>query len=218
MFVELVDLLRCPRPHEDSWLVAAAVRQHERHIVTGTLGCPVCHAEYPVVDAVADFGRAPAAPGAALAIPHRDEGERAAEAMRLAALLDLTSPGGTVLLGPTWADCADALLALVDVRLLVLDPLAAPPLREALSAVHGGGALPVAAGALRAAALDANVADDARVAAVVRAVRSRGRVVAPAGVPLPDGVRELARDERQWVAEREPAPSPIVPLRRGGEG
>ena len=52
MFVELVDLLRCPRPHEDTWLVAAAEAMSGRHIVRGTLGCPVCEAEYPIRDGV----------------------------------------------------------------------------------------------------------------------------------------------------------------------
>jgi hypothetical protein len=39
--------------------------------------------------------------------------------------------------------------------------------------------------------------------------------VAPAGVALPDGVRELARDARHWVAERDAVPaSGIVQLGR----
>ena len=45
MFIELVDALRCPVAHAESWLVAAAIRMEARHIVDGTLGCPVCSAE-----------------------------------------------------------------------------------------------------------------------------------------------------------------------------
>ena len=45
MFVEIIDLLRCPNAHAESWLVAAAARTVGRHIVEGTLGCPVCEAE-----------------------------------------------------------------------------------------------------------------------------------------------------------------------------
>jgi hypothetical protein len=37
MFIELVDALRCPVPHEESWLVASADRMEARHIVDGTL-------------------------------------------------------------------------------------------------------------------------------------------------------------------------------------
>jgi hypothetical protein len=39
-------------------------------------------------------------------------------------------------------------------------------------------------------------------------------LVAPAHAPLPAGVRELARDEREWVAVKESAASAPVPLRR----
>src|SRR4051812_37019413 len=95
MFVELIDLLRCPRPHEDTWLVAAANETVGRHIVRGTLGCPSCEAEYPVVDAVADFGEAPVAGAASAEISADDT-------MRAAALLGLTTAGATVVLGGAW--------------------------------------------------------------------------------------------------------------------
>jgi hypothetical protein len=41
-------------------------------------------------------------------------------------------------------------------------------------------------------------------------VKPKGRVVAPAEVPLPDGVRELARDGRHWVGERQAVPAPAL--------
>jgi len=44
VFVELIEALRCPRPHEDAHLVASATRTEARHIVDGVLGCPVCGA------------------------------------------------------------------------------------------------------------------------------------------------------------------------------
>ena len=55
MFIELVDALRCPRPHEESWLVLAASRLEARHVLEGTLGCPVCHAQYPIRDGIVDL-------------------------------------------------------------------------------------------------------------------------------------------------------------------
>ena len=41
MFIELIDTLRCPTPHDESWLVLAADRMAARHVVEGTVGCPV---------------------------------------------------------------------------------------------------------------------------------------------------------------------------------
>jgi uncharacterized protein YbaR (Trm112 family) len=215
MFVELVDLLRCPHQHEDSWLVAAADATAERHIVHGSLGCPVCHAEFPVRDGVVHFDGECVIADAPL--PHLDDGERAAEAMRLAALLDLSSAGGTVLLGGAWQGSAEAVLALADVRVLLLDPPRVPQLREEISAVRGA-PMPVAAAAVRGAALDERTADPERVAAAARALKPGGRLVAPVAAPLPDGVTELARDGRHWVAEKAAGPPELVPLGRPRAG
>lgn len=220
MYVELVDALRCPRPHEDSWLVAAALETSGRCIVRGTLGCPLCHAEYPIEGGVARFdapadARADTSVAPPIAAPHLDAGERAAEGMRLAALLGLTEAGGIVAVGGSWSLAVDAMLALADVRALVVEPADDWRPREPLGALRGAG-LPVAPGALRGVALDVGTAGVRRLAAAVRALGPRGRLLAPAAVPLPDGVRELARDERHWVAEREAAHTgPLVALRRG---
>ena len=50
---------------------------------------------------------------------------------------------------------------------------------------------------------------------LTRVLRPDGRLVAPAAIPVPAGIRELARDEREWVgaAEGDAATAP-VPLRR----
>ena len=56
MHVELVETFRCMAPHRDSWLVAAADRTESRVILDGTLGCPVCHAEYVIRGGIAYFG------------------------------------------------------------------------------------------------------------------------------------------------------------------
>src|SRR5689334_16805215 len=115
MFVELIDLLRCPRPHDDTWLVASADETVGRHIVRGVLGCPVCAAEYPIRGGVADFG---AAADAGLA---RDA-ESEDDVMRVAALLGLAGGGGTVALGGAWQRVAAPLAELTGVRVLLLDP------------------------------------------------------------------------------------------------
>ena len=213
MWIELVDQLRCVNAHDDSWLVASFDRMDGRIVLAGTLGCPVCGAEYPIVDGVAWFGRPPGAiAGSAPAATNRgaspDVGE---ETMRLAALLGLVGAGGTVLLAGTWAELAAPLVQLVQVQALLLDPVTDVPAGEGMGIVRTDGRIPVAAGALRGAALDERSAGLAPRA--VEALRARGRLVAPAPAALPEGVVELARDGRHWVAERSAAPSSLVPLR-----
>lgn len=215
MFVELVDRLRCVRAHEDSWLVLAARRTVDRHVMDGLLGCPICRAEYPIRDGVADFRADATLQGA-----HADASPAAPteeEVVRLAALLSLADVRAPVVLAGGWQPLVAALADAVPASYLVVNPTAALDGREELSALHAAGALPLADGSVHGVALDASTADDVGlVAGAVRALRPRGRLVAPVSLALPAGLRELARDARHWVAERDeaaPASRP-VPLRR----
>jgi uncharacterized protein YbaR (Trm112 family) len=209
MFIELVDALRCPVAHEESWLVVAAIRMEARHIVEGTLGCPVCSAEYPIRHGVADFRR-----GAGQR-PADDASHHPELAMRLAAMLDLASAQGFAVLLGTWGSHAVELSRIVETPLILIDPPANVTGAPGISVLRCDGEIPLAAGAARAMAID--VGDSARVASAVRATRATGRVLAPVTVGLPAGVRQLVRDESVWVGERESMSSPLVTLhvRRG---
>jgi uncharacterized protein YbaR (Trm112 family) len=209
MFIELVDTLRCPRPHEESWLVLSTRTIEARHVREGTLGCPVCLAEYPIRHGIADF-RTDAGNGPATAAAS-SLGESLPEADYLAAILDLTDPRGFAVLAGRWCERADSLLELIDgLSIMLVEPPEGMGMQPGLSGVRCGGELPFAVGAARAVAVDTG--DAARVRSAARATRIGGRVVAPADAALPDGVRELARDERVWVGEREAMPSTPVAL------
>src|SRR6476646_1833002 len=119
MHAELVDTLRCLSVHEESWLVAAADETDGRHIMHGLLGCPVCHARYPIAHGVADFsggGRAPMALDGDATASGNDA------ATKLAAMLDLTDPSGYVILVGGWARLGAALREVVPVAVLAVNP------------------------------------------------------------------------------------------------
>jgi len=210
VFIEFVDALRCLRPHESTWLVAAPDRMMGRSIVRGTLGCPVCRAEYPIVDGVAYFGAEPGEPAAARVDPSPPADPELV--LRAAALLGLADGGGTAVLGGAWSAAAAGLLELAPAHYLLLDPPHAAHAGDGVSVLRTAGALPLAAACVRGVALDDATASAPVLESAVRALRPAGRLVAPAGAPLPAGVRELARDPRHWVAEREVPPSPPVRL------
>jgi hypothetical protein len=208
VFIELVDHLRCPRPHEETWLVASADRTEGRDIVEGTLGCPICHAEYPIRRGVVWF-RAPDgdAQPAPIVTASGDDPEAA---MRVAALLDLSDAAGFALLAGSWARHAHLVREIAPSPLVLLNP--APPVdaESGISVLETPGVIPLAEATCRGVALDAPHADPARSSAAVRVLRPRGRLVAPASAPLPPGVTELARDAELWVAERDAAPKLVV--------
>lgn len=209
MYIELVDTLRCPRPHEESWLVVAAERLVARHILEGTLGCPVCTAEYPIHDGVVDLSGGTHVPPSPL-VPADVE-----QATRLAAFLGLDDASGYATLMGSWGSHALELRGMIECPILLVDPPADVEAAPGISIIRTSGPVPLAPGSTRGIAIDvADLHGDhaARVASAVRAVKTKGRVVGPAELGLPDGVRELARDPQVWVAEREPAPSPLVTL------
>jgi uncharacterized protein YbaR (Trm112 family) len=211
MFVEIVDALRCPREHEESWLVLAAQRTEERHVLEGTLGCPVCRAEYLIHEGIADFTDRSTKHGARAsamdALPPADH---------LAAMLSLGDALGFAVLIGAWGARADALVETIDAPpLLLVEPPADVVMGHGLSGIRAGAKLPLATGAARAIATDA--LDPARIAEAARITRVGGRLVAPAASAVSEGARELARDEVVWVGERLALASAPVTLhvRRG---
>ena len=207
MHLEVVQALRCPRPHESSWLVARTDRLEARHIAEGMLGCPVCGAEYPVSGGTARFAPAVRSEQAAA----RDD----EAAVRVAALLGLTTPTGLVVLAGEWAAVAVEVAALADgVHVLSVNaPGAAPPLGLGVSSLESSLAIPLGAAVVRGIALDIAHAAPEGLTAAAGALVAGGRLVAPAGAQVPDTLVALARDEQWWVAERIPA-APVVPLTR----
>jgi hypothetical protein len=212
VIVDLADALRCIRPHEPAALITSVDRLAGRQIITGSLGCPVCDARYPVIDGAAVFDAAASerSRGAA-ALPPADE----AGVIRVGALLDLTDPSGWVLLEGETSAAGAALHALLDTAVVLLNPPGPVPSGAELSVLYAP-VVPFSEGLVRAAALSAE-ADQALTASVVRAVRPGGRIMGPASVTVPAGLDELARDARGWVAVRRPDAGavPVTLSRRG---
>lgn len=210
MFIELIDVLRCPNAHEESWLVLASGRIEGRDVIEGVLGCPVCQAEYPISDGVVQFARESRS-DAGVGVASEEE------ALRLAALLDLATSGGYAIITGSLGSDAPYLRTLTDAQLLLVNP---PPVEmgsglSGITIALNWSTLPLAPSSARAVGLD-DATTPSQLLAGMRVVRPSGRVLAPVGLPLPDGVAELARDDRQWLAERRGAPreSGIIPLER----
>ena len=204
MLLSLVDSLRCPAGHEESSLVLSAEAWTGSQISSGVLGCPRCHARYPIRDGVLDFSG-----GADVAEPLPTTTGHATEAIRLAAQLGLIDSGGLILLSGRYTTSMERLIDIVDVTCLSVNADAAGCVRFKLRE-----RLPLADWCLRGAAIDRPRNTLRFLAEVTRCVRDGGRLVAPADSPVPNGVRVVARDEREWVAEIAVSRQAIA-LRRG---
>jgi uncharacterized protein YbaR (Trm112 family) len=209
VLIELVDDLRCPRAHEETWLVASTSRTEGRDIVEGTLGCPICRAEYAIREGVVWFGE----PGnAGAAAPDRSMPADRELAMRLAAFLDLSDAQGFGVFTGSWGRAAQHLRGVVPTHLVLLNPQPRVRSGDGISVLQIAAGIPLADATCRGVALDDAHANAGHLDAAVRVLRPRGRLVAPASTPTPAGVTELARDEQLWVAERHAAPPRLIRL------
>ena len=190
MFVPLVDVLRCVQPHAETWLVASIERAENRHIVEGTLGCPTCLAEYRIRRGVTFFADRPP--------PATQRQGNEADALRIAAALDLVDPHMTALLHGSWAAHAELVVALSGVQLIALNPERDIAGGDGVSVIVSD-SVPLAHACLNGAAVDAAVSAD-MVQSIRRSLKVGGRLLAPVTLSVPDGFTELARDETIWVA------------------
>ena len=209
MLRDLLDSLRCPRAHDESWLVAMVHTADGPVLIDAELACPVCGAEFRIAEGVARFDVVVRAENAA------PVGAMPIDSMRVAALLGVTESPLPVLLAGSYATAGAELGALVAAPQLWLNAPAAvatPP--GPYSALEARECLPLGVETLAGAALDAEHTAPAMLASIVRAVRKDGRIVAPADTPLPTELEELARDECEWVAKVKTRASGLVELRR----
>jgi len=202
VFIELIDLLRCIRPHDETWLVASFSKVSHRFVEEAKLGCPSCSDEYWIRGGVADFS-------AEVILPDCEDERKAAShrreelATRAGAYLEATEPGATVVLGGLWAYAAQELSEMAEIRVIAINAPGGVKESETVGLVSVGSEIPLAAGSVLGVAIDAwfpaNIVESA-----VRVVRPGGRIVGPAAIKAPPELAILAHDDKYWVAEKAP--------------
>jgi uncharacterized protein YbaR (Trm112 family) len=201
VFIQIVDSLRCPNDHAETWLVASCDRMAERDILEGKLGCPICNAEFAIRDGAVWFDDAPAR---GIHVSGDEE-----EALRIAAFLELTDAQGFAILAGRWTVHAPLVSAMASTHLVLLNPVAPIPAQPGMSVLYSRSTAPFACGAARALACDETTPSNA-----IDAVAPGGRIIVPASGTLPTDVAELARDARTIVGVKNAIDSPPVPLTR----
>lgn len=198
MFIELTDHLRCPLDHPESFLVLIPDEIVDRSVRRGTLGCPVCRAEYRVVGGVARFADAPSTMS-----PPAGAGSAEVSGSALLALLGLEGPGGYLALVGNAARFRDEIGSLLGgVHLVGVNPGDSPDGPD-LSALWAS-RLPLKSRSMRGVVLGEGYADDpswqregARVVLPGRRVVGQGVVPGDPGLPI------LASAGGWWVGQQQ---------------
>lgn len=192
MFIELTDHLRCPAPHDESFLVLLPDEVVQRQVRSGTLGCPICNATYPIKDGIVRFGassdRATARPSAAPPV------------QGLAAFLGLSGPGGYVgLVGDVASLARELTSAVPGVHFLGVNAPAGTEGSDRVSLAESP-QIPVKARQLRGVVLGSGYGSDPEwIAEGVRVVLPGLRVVGAGPAPERPELQVLAAAEGWWV-------------------
>lgn len=207
MLIPLVERLRCPKTHPETWLVASIDRALDRDIIEGTLGCPGCSSEYAIRDGIVYFDE-----DVSRMEPRAANEE---DSVRIAAALELTDPRMVAVLHGEWGAHAMIMRGITPVPLLLVNPPLGVTSGDGISIMvtrRGG----LAHGSVDAVAIGSSASDEL-AASLWAALRPGRRLVASASTPLPPDFAELARDDDVWVAQLDAhlvASAPIMPTRR----
>ena len=200
MHIELTEMLRCPEPHADGFMVLSTGEMLGRMVRSGIAGCSVCHREYVIEDGVVDFTGdvstpLPTSPVSRLPPP---------DAATVQALLDLSGPGGYVVLVGDAARHAAGLAALMaGVHFVGVN--APPDVAElpVLSLVRAAAAIPLRQTIARGVVIGADLAQSPWLVEARRVLLPGRRwVVESEAVELPEGIAKLAAGQGLSVGEK----------------
>ncbi len=207
MHIELTEMLRCPEPHGEAALVLSTGEMLGRMVRSGVLGCPICRREFVIVRGVVKFSGSEMrdagcvgtdAPHPASRISHPVEPET------LQALLDLSGPGGYVVLLGTAARHAIGLAARMS-GIHFVGVNAPGDLEELpiLSLLECDAMIPLRKTMARAVVAGRDRSDAAWLAEARRVLLPGRRLVVESerAVP-PDGIARLALGDGLFVGER----------------
>jgi uncharacterized protein YbaR (Trm112 family) len=204
MHIELTEMLRCPASHREDVLVLSTGEVQNRMVRSGVVGCPVCQKEYPISRGVVDFtarGTGDEGRGATGPTPPPSPLPRPLE---LQALLELSGPGGYVVMVGAAARQAGGLSdQMAGIHFVGIN--APPDIDElpVLSLLRANERIPLRAGIARGVVVGADLATSPWLVEAHRVLLRGRRFVVESETPeLPIGLVKLAAGNGLWVGEK----------------
>ena len=208
MHIELTELLRCPEAHREEMLVLSTGEMRDRMVRSGLVGCPVCHREYPIARGIVNFRRSKervskesSGPRPAYAPPSPLP---SADATNLQALLELSGPGGYVVLVGSAVRQAPRLSSLMQgVHFVGINAPVEMEEQEMLSLLSATEKVPLRTSVARGVVVGADLATSSWLVEAHRVLlRGRRFVVENEEPELPIGLVKLAAENGLWVGEK----------------
>jgi uncharacterized protein YbaR (Trm112 family) len=207
--IELTEMLRCPESHGEAFLVLSTGEMLGRMVRSGILGCPICRREFPIVKGVVDFsakgkGERGKVDDQGATMPLSPFPFPAVDPETLQALLDLSGPGGYVVLVGTAARHAVGLAGLMGgIHFVGINAPADVEELPVLSLLVCPDMIPLRQTVARGVVVGSDRLGSAWLAEARRVVLPGRRVVIEGeDVPVPVGLTRLAAGEGLFVGER----------------
>ena len=209
MHIELTEMLRCPEAHREEILVLSTGEMKDRMVRSGLVGCPVCRAEYPIARGIVNFRRSKervakdsaSGPRPAYAPPSPLP---TADAAQLQALLELSGPGGyVVLVGAAVRQAPRLSNLMAGIHFVGINPPPDMEEQSALSLLYANEKIPIRTAVARGVVVGADLATSPWLVEAHRVLlRGRRFVVENEEPELPIGLIKLAAEHGLWVGEK----------------
>ena len=195
MFIELTDILRCPEPHAEQFLVLLPEEMSGRSVRSGHLGCPVCQREYRIDDGAVLLNSAPPP------TPDSTPLDPLVDATAIAAFLGMAGPGGYVAVAGNVPGLDGGLAsALPGIHLAAINPPPGTPELPMMSVLRSP-VIPIKSRSVRGVVLGSRLGTDPFwVSEAVRVLLPGLRVVGEGTAPAREDVNVLASAGGWWVA------------------
>lgn len=209
MHIELTEMLRCPESHREEMLVLSTGEIRDRMVRSGLIGCPVCHKEYPISRGVVNFRRsqdrvAGDKPSSSRPAYNPPSPLPSADAAKLQALLELSGPGGYVVLIGSAVRQAPRLSGLMEgIHFVGVNAPLEMEEQPTLSLLYANERVPLRSAVARGVVVGADLATSPWLVEAHRVLlRGRRFVVENEEPELPIGLVKLAAEHGLWVGEK----------------
>lgn len=205
MHIELTEMLRCPEDHREEFLVLSTSEMNGRMVWIGLVGCPVCHRNFEIIDGIVDFTEVVTGERQLRAVRRTPAPDSPVllDSQSLQALLDLSGPGGYVVLLGSAARLAEGLASLMG-GIHFVGVNAPPDVEELpiLSLLQSDHVIPLRQAMARGVVVGAELARTSWVAEGVRVLLRGRRLVIEDEQAGPAGLAKLASGHGVWVGEK----------------
>ena len=206
MHIELTEMLRCPEPHRENTMVLSTGEMIGRMVRSGLVGCSVCRKEFFIKDGVVDFVGSGAQGAGSRKTPQRSAPRPPLPAPAdLQALLELSGPGGFVVLLGDATRCAAGLAGLMaGIHFVGVNAPADAAEVPALSLLRASAGIPLRQSMARGVVVGADLATSPWLIDAHRILLRGRRFVSLHQEPeVPIGLEQLATAKGLWVGEKQ---------------